>query len=209
MRVLESAEHYSRHIRARYRRYSEKFLGAESEEETHAERVNARTSLMRKFMFFPFEVYPKKYSETDRERKETCGFEESYPDLRSSAAFEARHYAQRDYAENVVDNRRAYYRLSYPGVELAYLFKRFDGYAHARRGEDGSDKNRVEKFFVRVSRKSVKEKHRTQSSQSDGDENAAKCYERCGDAAVFKVIEVGFESARKENENYADLAERV
>ena len=71
LRVLETAQHYARHIRARNRRYVEYFFGAIGEQEAHTESVYARPSLMREFVTFPSEIKSEEYSETYREREES------------------------------------------------------------------------------------------------------------------------------------------
>ena len=164
---------------------------------------------MREFVFFPFEVNSEENTEPYRENEKSGGFQERHPYLRNIAAFKARHDAERDYADNVVYNRRADYRLSDFGIEFAQFFKRFHGYPHARRRENRADENGVEEFFVREFGVTFHKAQRAERAERNRNENAEKGDHRGGKSAVFKVVEVGFESAREKNKHHAHLTERI
>ena len=128
----------------------------------------------------------------------------------AAAAVETGDEAQRNDADDVIDDGGTQHGGAYPGVEPSQLPQSLHGDAHAGGGQNTADEQGIEQLFVAISgAEPVHEQHRPHKAQPDGHQHPHQCDERRRQPAALQLLQVGLQPAGEQDHDDPDLGKGV
>ena len=177
-------------------------FGAKGVHKAHNESEYGHSAAVRIFLFEPTKKIVEPHSERNAYYEEQGGFNEHHIRLGFARIFHAYNERKDYYAYYVVYNRRREYHGTRLAFEFAQLAERFNGNGHARSGKNNAYKHALEHV---MSVRNAKERNGDAEAERERHAHAEQSHETRFESAIFKLVQIGFESRAEHNHYNAEF----